>query len=86
MIKVKKNGLYGVYNREGNLIVSVLYDNIKSYNNGVFLVEQNKQFGLLKLNGEMLFPFQSNSQIRYNSQSKKWELNENGTSVVIEGQ
>ena len=86
MIKVKKDGLYGVYNREGNLVVSVLYDDIKSYNNGVFLVEQNKQFGLLKLNGEMLLPFQSNAQIRYNYQSKKWELLENDIWRNIEEQ
>jgi len=86
LIKIKKDGLYGVYNREGNLVVSVLYDNIKSYNNGVFFVEQNKQFGLLKLNGEMLLPFQSNAQIRYNYQSKKWELLENDVWRNIEEQ
>lgn len=86
LIKIKKNGFYGIYNREGNLIVSVLYDDIKSYNNGVFLVEKDKKFGLLKLNGEMLLPFQSNSQIRYNYQLKKWELSENSVWVEIEEQ
>lgn len=84
MIKFKKDGLYGVYNLEGNLVVSVLYDDIKSYNNGVFLVEKDKNFGLLKLNGAMLLPFQSNSQIRYNYQLKKWELSENSVWVEIE--
>lgn len=86
LIKIKKDGFYGVYNREGNLIVSVLYDDIKSYNNGVFFVEKDKKFGLLKLNGEMLLPFQSNSQIRYNYQSKKWELLENDVWRSIEEQ
>lgn len=86
MIKVKKDGLYGVYNQEGNLIVSVLYDDIKSYNNRVFLVEKDKKLGLLKLNGEMLLPFQSNSQIRYNSQSKKWEISKNDVWRNIEEQ
>ena len=68
------------------MIVSVLYDDIKSYNNGVFLVEKDKKYGLLKLNGEMLLPFQSNSQIRYNYQLKKWELSENSVWVEIEEQ
>jgi len=68
-------------------MVSVLYDNIKSYNNGVFLVEKDKKFGLLKLSGEMLLALQSNSQIRHNHQSqKKWELAENGVWIEIEGQ
>ena len=79
-VKIKKNGLEGALNLEGNVIVPPVYDECTLYSlnqkNGYiqyFNVKKNGKEGAYDLKGKMIIPVRYN-QLRY----KDWDLDKNG--------
>lgn len=62
---VKKNGKWGVLDKNNNTIIALKYDMIYSpaleYNGGTFYCEKDGKWGLLSAEGEELFGFENSS-------------------------
>ncbi|GAB1462949.1 WG repeat-containing protein [Pedobacter sp.] len=59
-----KNGLYGIVDRTGKIIVQPQYDNPLGFNkNGIAIVTKNKKKGLINNNGKELTPFEYDSDL-----------------------
>ena len=75
VLKYKKDGKYGLVNRDGKEITEPIYDDISAvkYKEGMFLVSQNEQYGIINMNGVEVIPVEYSSIIvdnYYNVDSK----------------
>lgn len=64
--KVEQNGLYGVINLEGKVVIPCKYDNINDYKEGFFSVEKNKKGNIVDTQGSEIFPWKYES-VSYSS-------------------
>lgn len=46
---VRKEGKYGIYNPAGTALLEPKYNQVKSLKDGVFVVQKDKQYGLVQL-------------------------------------
>ena len=53
---VEKNGKWGFIDKNGNVIISFLYDEVKSMNNGVAKVKLNGKWGFINSSGKEIVP------------------------------
>ena len=58
VIRVLKDGKWGLLNRKGELIVPFIYDKIEAFNESVAVVKQNNRYGAINSSGELIIPTQ----------------------------
>ncbi|EHQ42061.1 WG repeat-containing protein [Myroides odoratus] len=85
-VKVEKDGCFGVYSREGAIILPVAYDQIEIQDGQTIWGEKQGKYGIVKTNGEVLLPLQSNANLKYDWELRKWVLLEGDTWRTIEEQ
>jgi len=56
MIKISKNGKYGCMDKEENIIVPPIYDEIQGFENGLAIVILNDKYGVINKKGEIIIP------------------------------
>ena len=57
IIKLKKNGKFGMVNKNGQLIVPLQYEAVKNATEGLFAVKQKNKWGFINEKNEVKIPF-----------------------------
>lgn len=58
VVRVSKDGKWGLLNSAGEMIVPYIYDKIEWYRDGVAVVKQNKKYGAIDTSGNLVVPVQ----------------------------
>ena len=56
MIKISKDGKYGYMDKEKNIIIPLVYDEIEGFLNGLAVVCLNDKYGVINKKGEIVIP------------------------------
>ncbi|QSX04710.1 WG repeat-containing protein [Sedimentibacter sp. zth1] len=65
-IKIKKDGLWGLMDYDGNLICNPLYSEIGKLSDGLFLVKKGNIYGFVDIDGEMVINPQFSYGLEFN--------------------
>jgi len=76
-LKIYKNGLEGIVNSEGKLIVEPFYQHVSTVNKDFFVVKLNDQYGTISLEGKPLIPTIYPQELVFNDGLAAVELNGN---------
>ncbi|MGX7666504.1 WG repeat-containing protein [Flavobacterium pedocola] len=86
---VKKNNLFGIANKKGELIGKIEFDSIGSdvYKTGPgFVVKQKKKYGKISVNGEVLLPIKYDRIIGGNNHITVIKNSKNATQLIFNKQ
>ena len=56
IVRVYHNGKWGLLNRNGELIVPFIYDEMGDFNDGLSVVKVDKKYGAIDINGKIVVP------------------------------